>query len=316
MRFAKRYAAICLLFALAGCAVNKEGRGTEEYVEIPNPAITMSPNAPETVWVPRSYVDSGVPRGGELVKKGYESLKGTPASAPQRLKTATVQPAAPVPLKSRIALLEVGDHGLLLPSSDKLTGAAVGVMLPASLSAPVAKDADLATPAGRRGAVTYLQQKFGTTVAVLVSAPDQVAPGKSVLGEIYDGMSGELLSSVSAAIPFFSPGDAAGREASLGKALTELAGKTKSAVDLLPWYAKVVAIDGDRIYVNAGSEAGVVIGQQLRLHRPGKVVPGLGYALGDRNGTLEITGLVGTNGAYGVVKEGKGIQTDDLVALE
>ena len=151
---------------------------------------------------------------------------------------------------------------------------------------------------------------------IFISAPDQIVSGNSVRGDIYDGMSGELLRTVSAVIPSFTPGDTAGREAALGRALTEVAAKTRSAVDLVPWYAKIVSIDGDRVYINAGSEAGIRVGQLLRLHRPGKVVPGLGYAPGERDGNLEITGLVGSNGAFGVVKEGKGVQADDIAAFE
>ena len=44
-------------------------------MEVPNPALTMSPNAPEKIWVPRSGVDNGIPRGGELAKRGYEAVK-------------------------------------------------------------------------------------------------------------------------------------------------------------------------------------------------------------------------------------------------
>ena len=70
-----------LLF-LTGCAgAGVQSSRESDYVEISNPAYTMSPNAPETIWVPRSYVEKGVPRGGELVKRGYEAVKGTGAPA-------------------------------------------------------------------------------------------------------------------------------------------------------------------------------------------------------------------------------------------
>lgn len=63
---------LLFLGLVAGCATTKD---QNDYVEIPNPAFTMSPNASETIWVPRSSVDSGVPRGGELAKRGYEAVK-------------------------------------------------------------------------------------------------------------------------------------------------------------------------------------------------------------------------------------------------
>lgn len=71
---------LAFLGTVAGCAGT---RVQNDYVEVPNPALTMSPNAPETIWVPRSSLESGVPRGGELVKRGYESMKDGVVSPPQ-----------------------------------------------------------------------------------------------------------------------------------------------------------------------------------------------------------------------------------------
>lgn len=77
-----RILALLLLSLVAGCAGTKaQSSGPNDYVEIPNPALTMSPNAPETIWVPRRYVESGVPRGGELVKRGYEAVTGSGTAA-------------------------------------------------------------------------------------------------------------------------------------------------------------------------------------------------------------------------------------------
>lgn len=80
---ARKAAFILLLALVAGCAGARPQSRGPEYVEIPNPALTMSPNAPETIWVPRTSVESGVPRGGELVKRGYEAIKNSAATAPQ-----------------------------------------------------------------------------------------------------------------------------------------------------------------------------------------------------------------------------------------
>lgn len=87
-----RLLSIFLLALVAGCAGTKaQLPGPNDYVEVPNPALTMSPNAPETIWVPRRYVESGVPRGGELVKRGYEAVTGGDAAAVVPAPTATAQ---------------------------------------------------------------------------------------------------------------------------------------------------------------------------------------------------------------------------------
>jgi hypothetical protein len=172
---ARNILAIALL-TLVGCAGANNGTAERQgYVEIPNPAYTMSPNAPETIWVPRSYVDSGVPRGGELVKKGYEAIK-----------------------------------------------------------APAAAQAGIVAPGGK-------------------------------------------------------------------------------PASLIPRFGMVVTVDKDRIYFNIGQEAGIAIGDMLKVYRGGTVVEGLGLAPGEKVGTVEVLGFVGSKGGYGVMRQGGPAQANDLV---
>lgn len=77
------------LSLMGGCAgTTRATSGSDDFVEIPNPALTMSPNAPETIWVPRSSLEKGVPRGRDLAKEGYQALQGA---------VAPVAPAVPTP---------------------------------------------------------------------------------------------------------------------------------------------------------------------------------------------------------------------------
>jgi len=73
------------LWCLAGCAGAKVApMEPADYVEVQNPGYTMSPNAPETIWVPRSYVEKGAPRGKDLAKLGYNAATGgSISSVPQ-----------------------------------------------------------------------------------------------------------------------------------------------------------------------------------------------------------------------------------------
>jgi hypothetical protein len=94
-----RFLKICTLFSfmfLAACAANREATAPgQDYVEIDNPALTMSPNAPATIWVPRSYVESGVPRGGEVLKMGAEKVvQGIRGASTQSQTGAPEQQAA------------------------------------------------------------------------------------------------------------------------------------------------------------------------------------------------------------------------------
>lgn len=332
---------LCTLVLLTACAGDKATNGPPAgYVEIDNPGYTMSPGASPTIWVPRSYVESGPPRGSELVKEGIAKAKeavspqsqpqlqaqpqpqrqGVPTPAVQQQASLPMPAAQPIPasvqLKSRIAVLETGENGLLLPFSEKVRSAAVGVLLDPSQPAMLTKYATITNQAERGAFAVRLQQEYGTTVVVFVGAPDGVAPGKTIQAEIYDGMGGELLRRVSATIPPYVSSDPAARATAVGTAMTELTGTIKEVVGLIPWYGKVAAVEGDRAYINAGKEAGLRIGQILKIYRGGKVVAGLGFAPGNRVGSLEVNGFVGPNGAFGVIRESQGVQASDLVSVE
>ena len=99
MRLLKTFVlSACLI--LASCAGNRQTTGLPgDYVEIDNPGFTMSPGAPEKIWVPRSSVESGIPRGSEIIKKGtdkvLQSFRGTsPQAQPAGSQEQTVIAAA------------------------------------------------------------------------------------------------------------------------------------------------------------------------------------------------------------------------------
>jgi len=187
------------LSLLSGCAgPGASAEPADVFIEVPNPALTMSPNAPETIWVPRSSLQKGVPRGTELVKQGYRELE-----------QAVVPAAAPT-------------------------------------------DAAAPTP----------------------SAPHAAAPTAGLV-------------------------DTAGKPAVL-----------------VARFGLVVALEGERVYFNLGPQDGVAPGRRMKIYRGGTVVSGLGLAPGEQVATLEVIGLVGGRGGYGVVKQGGPVQANDLVVCE
>jgi hypothetical protein len=312
---------ILSLIFIAGCAGNKTATvPPADYVEIDNPGYTMSPNAPPTIWVPRSYVESGVPRGSELVKEGYELAKGKiVGSQPQQEKQPAVAASQPVPVcpvKDRIAVLETGTNGLLVPFNDTLKKTSAGILLDPAQTALLARYATVATQAERGAFSVRLQEDYGANLVIFISAPDGIIPGKMLKAEIYDSMGGELVRTVDSRLPQYPENDQAAKDAAVSAALLKLAGQTREVIALIPWYGKVVAVEGDRVYVNAGKEADLRLGQVLKVYRSGKVVKGLGFAPGNKVGTIEVSGFVGTNGAYGLIKEGAGVRVSDLVAFE
>lgn len=91
----RKMVGILALVFLAGCAGNAVLPPNSEYVEIENPGLTMSPNAPATIWVPRKDVEKGIPRGGDLMKRGYNAVMGTGATGNQPAPPAGAVAAAP-----------------------------------------------------------------------------------------------------------------------------------------------------------------------------------------------------------------------------
>jgi hypothetical protein len=344
--------AASLIFA--SCAGNRATTGSSsDYVEIDNPAATMSPDAPAKIWVPRSYVESGVPRGGEILKKGTEKViqsfggsskqtqagvpeqqpvplaaaqtmqipasqqaAGTAASSPQAFAgrvSAAAEPASAV--KNRIALLEIGQNNLVQPIYEHLRYTPVWNMLDQDQAAFITQYATLTNDKEKAAFATRLQQEYGVNVAIYISAPEGVVSGKPIYAEVYDAMAGGQLRRFDGIISPNASADQSDRsaaEAVLGKFME----KIRDLVTLLPWYGRIIDVEGNRAYLAAGKEAGLRIGQVLKIYQNGKFMKGLGFTPGEQVGTLSVQGFVGPNGSFGVIREGQGIKATDIVSVE
>jgi len=351
MRLGKALVLSGYLF-LAACAGRQPAAPvsppSEGYVEIPNPAFTMSAGQPATIWVPRSYVESGPPRAGELVKQGIDKVfppkadqqrppqasSGPQPPANPSQQTATVNlayqqpstggfaqapvlaPVVPVALKHRMVILEIGQNGLVQPLQDQLRRAGIGIIADPAQAAFLAQSATLTGPEGKSTFALRLQQEYNVNEVIFVGAADRLAPGKTVTAEVYDAMGGGLLRGLDAVIPSYKETDQAARNAAVAEALAGITAGVKELVPLLPWYSRISAVNGNRAYIPAGKEAGLKVGQALKVYRGGKVVKGLGFAPGSKIGMLEVDGFVGPNGAFCAIREGQGIEASDVVSAE
>jgi hypothetical protein len=336
---------------------------SSDYVEIDNPAYTMSPNASPTILVPRRDLEKGVPRGSELVKKGVDKVFPGLVNAPTQSEppTANEQPgqqppsatlnqqAAPAPayhysppagqqpayaqqpvqpyqprypapiqtttgVKNRIAIIETDRRDIVQPLYEYLRRASVGGILDPGQSAYLAQSANLNDETEKASFATRLQQDYGVNVAIYLSAPDGVDAGKNISAEIYDTMAGGLLQKYSDVImqdpvPYQSDRTIAVLPSSFPEKIREF-------LALMPWYGRITAVDGNRVYIAAGREAGLRSGQELKVYQSGKFIKGMGYAPGSQVGIVIIQGFVGPNGSFGIIKEGRGIRATDLVSVD
>lgn len=350
-----KYAALMFasLVVLAGCAGNREAvQNPGDYVEIDNPAVTMSPGAPPTIWVPRSYVEKGIPRGSEVIERGVSSLRGSRAGtdtqqaapqtaavqqAPPVLQTpvAQTQPAqTPAPIvkptpaiapvrqaaapmvRQRVFTLEAGQNALQARFVDEMKKTSGITMIDTAQAALVSRYAAVGTAAERSSLSRKLQEDFGAHLMVYLAAPDGVGPGKTLTAEVYEVQGGTLVRKLQAQISDYSSRDTAARDMAVLKSLRTLALEAGQVAALVPWYGRVVSVDGDRIYINAGKESGLGVGMVLNLYRNGKIIEKLGYAPGQKVAIVEVRGFVGTDGAFAAVKEGGKAQVSDLVGFE
>ncbi|MDA8429202.1 MAG: hypothetical protein M0T70_08090 [Geobacteraceae bacterium] len=320
----------CLLLliglTLTACAGNRPVSDTgapTEYVEISNPGYTMSPGAPATIWVPKNSVDNGLPRGSEVAKMAYQSVKGglTADAAPQQPSPAAGESAAGAVaprrvftgLRNRVAVLDTSSQQLAIPFQDSLRAQPGSPVL--SVAPEVAPE-NIHSREERSAYAGKAWQESGVNLTLFVSAPEGITPGRYLSAEIYDGMGAGLVGKIDVVIPADGAKGPAGADTAVSSALALLVEKVQNAIALLPWYARIVAVEDGKVYLNAGHEAGINLGQKLYVYRGGKVVQGLGFAPGTRAGTLEVNGFIGSNGATATAKDGVQVYPTDIIAVQ
>jgi curli biogenesis system outer membrane secretion channel CsgG len=83
-----------------------------------------------------------------------------------------------------------------------------------------------------------------------------------------------------------------------------------SQVNKKPWSCRVAAVSGAKVYLNAGLESGIQVGQKLRVFSQGADIidPTTGLVLGQEEtelGTLKVASFFGENGSIAEVVSGK-----------
>ncbi len=104
------------------------------------------------------------------------------------------------------------------------------------------------------------------------------------------------------------------------KAIDEAVAKIVSRLKDVPWQGKIIKADAGKIYLNAGSEAGVVAGTEFTVYRSGEALtdPDTGMPLGQettRIGKVKVTEAKDKFSLAAPV-EGTGFQRGDLIKAE
>ncbi|HEY6008027.1 MAG TPA: hypothetical protein VIU40_06840 [Geobacteraceae bacterium] len=294
---------------LGGCAANQAAVSNGDYVEIENPFYEGNTTDSPTVWVPRSSVEKGVPRGKELVKKGYEAVTGT-SDQPDAAPVVVTDAARPHPggLRSRLLVAEVGSAGIAALLQGHLgRGCTVRLLSKPSAVVPSAEQEQMAY-------LRTLANQPGGGPALVLTATEGVRPGARLKADLYDIRGPILIRSFTVTIP--PPAKDESPEEAVRRTLRGLADAVLGSLEWFTWYGRVVSVSGERVYIDAGAESGLKRGQKLLVYRGGEAVRGIGFAPGTHITTFTIVDLVGPDGAYGTSADAARVQPGDFVELE
>jgi curli biogenesis system outer membrane secretion channel CsgG len=109
----------------------------------------------------------------------------------------------------------------------------------------------------------------------------------------------------------------------LGKATRECIEKIVNGIvdrmETVPWQAKIVKVNGGSVYINAGGDAGIKIGQVFQVYRIGEelIDPDTGLSLGAEQtyaGKIQIN-RVEKNYGVATVLEGEGFERGNVVRM-
>jgi len=292
--------------SLAGCTGPQQAINTNDFVEIENPFYDAVTNDNPKIWVPRKSLESGLPRGKELLRKGYEAVAGKPAAVAGVVIDAATPPTGRA--RTRLLIAEAGDLSVGGQLGKFLTrGCIVRPVARPSAGVPVNETEQLAYLA------TLASQPAGGPV-LLVTKPEGIKPGARLKADLYDIRGPILIRTFTLTVP--APINEQTPEDALFSALKGLADATLSSLEWFPWYGRVISVSGDRVYIDAGAESGLKTGQKLVVYRDGEAIKGIGFAPGEHITTFPLKHLVGPDGAYGTTVDAPKVQPGDYVELE
>ncbi len=103
--------------------------------------------------------------------------------------------------------------------------------------------------------------------------------------------------------------------------LEEIAPAVLDSLGFFDWSARVIRIEPDRVYIDAGQQSGLRAGDILDVYGPGEEIVNpitqisIGWAPGTLKGRIRVTGFFGIDGAYATPLEGDAFRPQDLVKV-
>lgn len=146
--------------------------------------------------------------------------------------------------------------------------------------------------------------------------------------DILNTETGKALRQLTARNPFFlsrEKGDMSTEKAkvkAIDLAIELIAEDLLRTLLTLDWHARIASIDGEKVFINAGSLSGLQKGDALEVYTPGEQIidqgtkQPLGRIKGSYKGELEVVELFGVDASWAKVKKPAAFSPTDLVYLK
>ncbi len=146
--------------------------------------------------------------------------------------------------------------------------------------------------------------------------------------DVLNTETGKTLRQLSARNPFFlsrEKGDMSTEKAkvkAIDLAIELIAEDLLRTILTLDWHARIASIDGEKVFINAGSLSGLQKGDALEVYTPGEQIidqgtnQPLGRIKGSYKGELEVVELFGVDASWAKVKKPAAFSPTDLVYLK
>ena len=319
-----------------------------EYVKVVNPAVSEGASQPKYLYIPvdeylakKESFTTAVPRKEESRKDltGGPSFGVSPVG--QEVQVMSVSRGSGSVLKNKVLVAHFDDR---TPDAD----AAVGDWMAQKLMKEVDRrsqkilfvdyqmarefleargipPAEFEAP----GTLRILNEVFGVKAVVVgqLSGP-YVFTAKGGSGDeissavikvdvrMFDALNGKTLKTLSASNPILSSrerGSFSEEKAKLRAidfTVADLGGQLSRELDGLDWSCRVVKVEGEELYLNAGKLTGLRVGDRLEVFSPGD-----GEGRKEPGAQIQISGFLGTDASMAKSTNGRHPEVNDLLKM-
>ncbi len=320
----------------------------EEYVKVTNPKAREAIGEPKYLYIPvNEYLSKKGAYSTPTVSGDLPQQEGSPTGKPSvsttEMEIASVSVSKPLPqLKKKVVVAYFEDR---TANADDRWGDWVAEKLVKDLERrslgvlfadySVVREFiekrgtgqnDLEVP----GVLSLLNEVFGIHAVVVgtLSGPyvfatrtvtDQEGTATAIIRlevKVIETLTGRVVKTFSSHNPTLATkekgsfSDEKAKLKAIDLTISDLSRSLSWELDTLDWSCRVVKVEGEDYYLNAGKVTGLKLGDRLEVFRPGE--PGTGSPL---KGQIQISGFLGMDASVGKIVDGKKPEVNDVLRL-